>query len=393
MAFTKTELHTHLMGMLSSKQFLKLLSKYVDCIPWPLNQPVTKETSTLNIDDAIENKKIRQQLMIPKGQTVDYSQLNNLYNSRTELLKFAVERLAENLRTNIQEKNKYVSQEQFEKEILQYAEKRIYDDYINASLQELIKQNVKYVEISYSNSRIIKNCTIYPEIQEQIKCKFLLSTDRARTVKQMKKSAKDLKKLLNDGIAVGFDIMGQERLLNDAEKDYTSTVSFKRKLEILFDELLKHENTTLRIHSGETPESLNNTVQILEYIDEIQKSKGIIIPPPEIRIGHGIYFEEDNYYKELLKKFKCIIEINASSNMRLKNIDDITDIPYDYYIQNHIPIVISTDGHGLYDTTVRKEDNIARKALENIDRKQDYSIDYYDLVVSDDAEILRKKGK
>ena len=36
----------------------------------------------------------------------------------------------------------------------------IYSEYINMALEELIKQGVKYVEISYSNLPIIKNIYI-----------------------------------------------------------------------------------------------------------------------------------------------------------------------------------------------------------------------------------------
>ena len=56
----------------------------------------------------------------------------------------------------------------------------------------------------------------------------------------------------------------------------------------------------------------------------------------------------------------CIIEINATSNYALDNIDKFSDIPYDYYLDNGIPIVICSDGHGLYDTNKYTEDTIAK---------------------------------
>ena len=388
MSFTKTELHTHLMGMLSADNFLKLLSRYIEFIPWPLNEPLTDETNYLSIEDAVNFKSIKKQIMIPEGKKVDYSELDNLYKSRSELLKYAVKVYSEKIRLSSQDENKDISEDELEKSV----EIVIYNDYLNNSLLELINQDVEYVEISFSNAKLIKCFQITPEIKKKIKFKILLSTDRSRTRKQMKQSAKDLNKLLANGMAVGFDIMGQETPLSDAEKNYQSKVSFKKKLEILFNELLKYKNTTLRIHSGETPNSLGNTIQILEYIDEIQNEKGIVIPPPEIRIGHGIYFEKAPQYIYLLKKFKCIIEINASSNCRLGNIENINQIPYKYYIDNGIPIVISTDGHGLYDTTIKKEDNIAKKVLNY--SSQNGCGDYeYEQIIENDRKVLERKVK
>jgi adenosine deaminase len=89
------------------------------------------------------------------------------------------------------------------------------------------------------------------------------------------------------------------------------------------------------------------------------------IPPPEIRIGHGVYFKDTQEYFDLLRKYKVIIEINATSNEKLGNIQDITDIRYQRYLAENIPIVIATDGHGLYDTTIVNEDKKALSVVGN----------------------------
>ena len=47
----------------------------------------------------------------------------------------------------------------------------------------------------------------------------------------------------------------------------------------------------------------------------------------------------------------------------MKNVDSYDQIPYKFYLDNDIPIVISTDGHGMYDTTIRKELEHARKVI------------------------------
>ena len=86
--------------------------------------------------------------------------------------------------------------------------------------------------------------------------------------------------------------------------------SFKRKLEMLVDVLKDDSNgvNTLRIHSGESKISLGNTEWILETLLEIKEKHNLsnplheILPPPEIRIGHGVYFDKENTkYVEMLK--------------------------------------------------------------------------------------------
>jgi organic radical activating enzyme len=48
--------------------------------------------------------------------------------------------------------------------------------------------------------------------------------------------------------------------------------------------------------------------------------------------------KNDNYIKRL-KDFGAIIEINASSNIALNNIDNFSLLPYDYYLKNGMILV------------------------------------------------------
>ena len=84
-----------------------------------------------------------------------------------------------------------------------------------------------------------------------------------------------------------------------------------------------------------------------------------------------------------MKKFKCIVEINASSNYALDNIDEYSDIPYNYYLDNGIPIVISSDGHGLYDTSKQEEDKIASSIVKK---------DNQNKIEEFDKKIIKKGG-
>ena len=380
---TKTELHTHLMGMMTAEGFVDFLSQYLDCIYWPINEPISNATQTVPIASILNDKDALNSLRIPHGEQVDYFTLDDRYSTRTELLKLAAHTTFSKLYDMLEDNDPNVSNEDKRKIITQQAETTVYNDYINRSLQELVNQNVKYVEISYSNPRRIASFQISQNLQDKITCKFLLSTDRSRSTRNMKQSAKSLKKILTQGTSVGVDVMGQERPFSIEELDYNNSRSFQRKLEILFDELLQYDNTTLRIHSGEIP-APNNTLITLRMIDQIATKKGIVIPPPEIRVGHGLHFNPSEDYVNLLKKFHCIVELNASSNFGLKNIKDYNEIPYSYYLENDIPVVISTDGHGLYDTTIKEEDSIAKNHTTEKE---------YNTILQIDSDILGKKVK
>lgn len=380
---TKTELHTHLMGILPAKSFLNFLSQYLDCIYWPVNDPISSATQTIPIASALCDEEVLDSLRIKHGTQVNYLTLNNMYTTRTELLKLVIQTVTTKLKEKLANTYTDIPEDKIGKVIQQQAEQVVYTNYINSCLEELVNQGVKYVEISYSNFRKISEYSVREDLKDKITCKFLLSTDRSRTVQKIRQQVKELKKAMDSGHFIGVDIMGLEVPFTEADLDYNSSRSFKRKLELLFDGLFQYDNTTLRIHSGEVPNS-NNTIKTLQMINEIVEERGITIPPPEVRIGHGVHFNPTDEYINLLKKFQCVVEINASSNFGLKNIDDYQDIPYNFYLENKIPIVLTTDGHGLYDTTTKQENEIARR---HTTREQ------YETILRIDNEILERKVK
>ena len=265
---TKTELHTHLMGMMSSERFLKFLSNYLDCVYWPLDEPISNASQTVPISSLLTDEDALDSLRIPHGTQVDYFTLDDRYATRTELLKLAVHKTFSRLYSEVKEKHPDVIDETVKKAVTSTAETTVYNDYINSSLLELVNQGVEYVEISYSNPRIITNFVMDDYLKDKITCKFLLSTDRSRSLKNMRQSIKSLRTLLVTSFAVGIDIMGQERPFSKEELDPNNSKSFEKKLEMAFDELLQHNDTTLRIHSGEIP-SKDNTLLTLRMIEHI----------------------------------------------------------------------------------------------------------------------------
>lgn len=372
-SITRTELHTHLMGMLSGEAFFNFLAEFDNEFRVPVDYNFlinfddnTPFTATIN-DICLFNKAGNmRKISIPHGETMPYSSLNDIYFTRGALLAKLIDFLSKKNNENAND-----------------IKAMVYTKYLEACLKELILQGVEYVEISFSNNKLIPEMVqrLDKSLLDNIQYRFLLSTDRKKQYKDFNQSSRYLEKLIQDGYCVGFDMMGSENAITDIEKDDKSNMSIFRKLTPIIEKLHKKDNTTLRIHSGETYVSEYNTAMILKILKQIKQTLKIEIPPPEIRIGHAIHFINNKNYIDLLKEFKCAIEINASSNYALSNVATYKEIPYEYYLDNGIDVVLSTDGHGVYDTSIKKENVIANYVIG--DDKMDKVIDYDNKVLND----------
>ena len=374
---TKTELHTHLLGMLSFDKLMRFLDKCGVMIPLNKDGKVDYESQDVTYYPPlklINNDKVKRQFTIPHGEHVPYSDMVMYYSNRGNAIASVISKICKDKKIDIDkevDKKNKVSAE-------------VYAKYLSMALIELAEQGVEYVEVSFSNYTIIKGIIskLPKNVTEKIKCNFLLSTDRERSKKNFNQSAKNLAELMEKGLCVGFDIMGEETPMSGSDIDPHSPTSMAKKLEQIIIVLNKSEHSTLRIHSGESRGCENNTLHMLKAIKYVADKQGIKLPPPSIRVGHGVHFVKDKEYTTLLKELSCIVEINASSNYALSNIDSYKEIPYQYYIDHDIPIVLSTDGHGLYDTTAKKELEIAKSVV---------GIEGLFHIIDSDRKILKKR--
>lgn len=87
---TKSELHTHLLGMLSAKELLKMISEYVDFIYWPLNKWVNEDSKLVNINELLNNESALKQLQIKHGEKVTYDELDIYYQTRTSIINYLI---------------------------------------------------------------------------------------------------------------------------------------------------------------------------------------------------------------------------------------------------------------------------------------------------------------
>ena len=170
---------------------------------------------------------------------------------------------------------------------------------------------------------------------------------------------------------VGYDIMGYETKMTNAEKYYLEQ-KIKR---ILKDYKYNDEKSgysgkrIIRIHAGETRESSGNVLYVLQLINKIKSDPQFskVAQNFEFRIGHGVFiFDEQKKADEvvrLLIELGVIVEVNLSSNYALDNVDEITQVPIQRFregamVDKHrqgVKYVVSTDGGGVYRTSILQE--------------------------------------
>lgn len=79
------------------------------------------------------------------------------------------------------------------------------------------------------------------------------------------------------------------------------------------------------------------------------------------RIGHGVLLQEDLPTLEYVRKKGIGIDINLSSNVYLGVVNKISEHPFLKYSRLGIPVSLSTDDEGIFNTDISKECELAVK--------------------------------
>ena len=257
----------------------------------------------------------------------------------------------------------------------------IYYELLTKSIDSTIKDEVDYIEISFSNTDVISNLTKKMSDEERKRVSFLYSVSRKKmsTEKESVFKEEKFEELLRDRKIVGFDLMGEERGLTVKDiTDYNNPNSFCSVIYKAIDKMISCKKSdpdrdcVLRIHAGENEESNYNPLYSLAVIEKIlnERFKNDKEFWPKIRIGHGVYFPKNNElqkeYARLLRDLDAVVEINASSNYSLSNVKRLSTIPYEWYLKNRINMVYGTDGPGMYYTSLRQQRILARELRKKI---------------------------
>ena len=342
-----------------------------------------KENAQYNIE------KIRTSLGILKDGQAVFTNMEKCYIYRYVFAKGIPSEekinLTENLLNNIPEddiKNIVIQMLEDKKENSPYKNNTIRQDKFLWIAREYKKQSIEYVEIADTDlSRNVERATkllqevhdIFPQIEKEtgVKIRFLFAIrripltiikDQITSNTYLKENINLLKAVAKSPYVVGSDFIGEE--INDITD-----------LQPVINEIVKYINKedndfTIRIHAGENDSFKDNVRKsilcVKNALEEGQKM-------PRCRIGHGIYSEdlesqEGKELMELMKKSGIIIEFQLTSNVRLNNLNDLSNHPIKKFLQNGVKCVQGTDGCGMYGTDTFDE-QLALQNLLNLTEK------------------------
>ena len=136
----------------------------------------------------------------------------------------------------------------------------------------------------------------------------------------------------NDDLFVAVNMVGRE----DNDKGYPL-----RFLETLRDLRRQYAGVRLSIHAGEVDEPNEHVRDTLLLGAD--------------RIGHGINLISDDDTMLLMRHGPYMVEINLISNFLLQYISDFSEHPFPEYLRTGIPVALSTDDRGMWDSTMTDE--------------------------------------
>lgn len=214
--------------------------------------------------------------------------------------------------------------------------------------QDYAAMGVRYAELSfYDVLRADVLRTIHRELpaierEHGVQLRFLAAFSRHDDFEWDLDLLDRLETLLPSGYLVGVDLMGHET---------NSTLAFAEVLRRLGRLAARaRPGLVVRVHAGENPAHPENVRVVAECLEG---------EPVELRIGHGVYGVDDATLARLLAQ-RVIVELNLSSNLALNNIRCSMETPLRRYLEAGVPVVLGTDGYGMYGTTLPLEVRAAR---------------------------------
>ena len=137
---------------------------------------------------------------------------------------------------------------------------------------------------------------------------------------------------------VAVNLVGRE----DNDKGYPL-----RFLDVLRDMRRTHAGVRLSFHAGEVDEPNQHVRDTLLLGAD--------------RIGHGVNLITDPDTMLLMRRNEFLVEINLVSNLLLEYVADYRTHPFPEYLRTGIPVALSTDDRGMWDSTMTDEFFVAVK--------------------------------
>jgi adenosine deaminase CECR1 len=140
----------------------------------------------------------------------------------------------------------------------------------------------------------------------------------------------------NSDLFVAVNMVGRE----DNDKGYPA-----RFLDTMRDLRRQYSGVNLSIHAGEVDEPNTHVRDTLLLGAD--------------RIGHGNNLITDDDTMRLMRHGPYLVEINLISNLLLNYVSDYSQHPFPEYLRTGIPVALSTDDRGMWDSTMTDEFYVA----------------------------------
>ena len=408
----KTETHTYLTQILEAPEFIRFLNEYDTKYPMNEYGVLDFESNQLYSYDQIKYYKwdtaLEKAFKVNLANNSSIEKFDEAVLNREKILKSACSSLEEMLgetvewkkiETDIKEASDDIvgqiksleeitqnkskqEKKKFNKEKIKLNEKLnklnklktsqsakiLYNELLNISLDKLTNDHVEYSTISFSNDSRLDFMSMKHKGDKRFN--FLYSIDQNKTIKKFEEYARNLESLLNGKVVIGSEITGFEDTYD----------GLREKLEWILPVLHIHPNSVLRIHADAFSDYTPNIFNVLSAIKEVSiklnetcsdlfgKDWGML-PPPIIRIAHGLRLEENQELIKLIKEFDAVIEYSLSVNKALRNIKDYSKLSLAFYDKNKIKYVFSNDGGGMFyykENEVNDELMNTKKEIHNI---------------------------
>ena len=145
----------------------------------------------------------------------------------------------------------------------------------------------------------------------------------------------------NNDLFVAVNMVGRE----DNDKGYPL-----RFLSTLRELRRHYDGVRLSIHAGEVDEPNSHVRDTLLLGAD--------------RIGHGLNLITDPDTMLLMRNGAYMVEINLISNLLIEYIDDYSQHPFPEYLRIGIPVALSTDDRGMWDSTLTDEFFVAVREFD-----------------------------
>ena len=204
---------------------------------------------------------------------------------------------------------------------------------------------VQYAELSLGDIhradrlRLAEEALPIIEAETGVRLRFLLAFSRHNDFEWDEDLIDRVEALAGSRALVGVDFMGHET---------NSTHAFGRQLQRL--SRIAWPGFVARVHAGENPAHPENVRAVLEHVT----SRNVCL-----RIGHGLFGVDDATVDALAER-GAFVEFNLNSNFALNNIQTSAEVPLRRYLARGVRCVLSTDGPGLYQTSMKFEVQAAR---------------------------------